>query len=577
LSPLAAIAQTDPPTPIVITSDGAVQGTDLIVRDKNLYTFTSNISGSIVIEKDGVVLDGGGYGLGGETDSDALTLIDVSNVTIRNLAIDTAGTGMILTQISDCSLLNVAVKAERAGIRMRNATATTITDSRIEAKVEYGLSLTYCPSTIITNNTIISTMINAVNCGYSPQCIIAGNNITYKLSQFQLAFGIEFDGSTDCIIKENIVTGFPLAGINLQSNSDSNQVEANHVMNGVDGIRVGYSKNNNLTGNVVADNNGTGLRLESASGNLLRGNRLSNNTQNFVFTSYGTAAINDVDPSNMVDGKPIIYWVNQADKTVPPEAVNISLINCTGITVEDFTFVDGGDCITLAGTVNSTVAHNSLLNNSTLNLYSSTGNNITQNVIADNSKGIVLASSTNNTLTENAFDGNEQGVSASGSSGNIIAANNFTGNQNALYFSGASNNLIYLNNFQNNTLDVGDWGNSYPYASVQPASSGSRVIQMASSRIVNVNFVGPPPLSVNTWDNGTVGNFWSSYNGSDANGDGIGDNPHYLYGNNQDNYPLMQTASAQAIPEFPAWAVLAAVAATVAVVALTKARQKQRE
>jgi len=51
----------------------------------------------------------------------------------------------------------------------------------------------------------------------------------------------------------------------------------------------------------------------------------------------------------------------------------------------------------------------------------------------------------------------------------------------------------------------------------------------------------------NHWDNGSAGNYWSDYTGSDANGDGVGDTPYNIPGRtNQDNYPLMSLFS-------PAW------------------------
>lgn len=44
-----------------------------------------------------------------------------------------------------------------------------------------------------------------------------------------------------------------------------------------------------------------------------------------------------------------------------------------------------------------------------------------------------------------------------------------------------------------------------------------------------------------TWDDGKEGNYWSDYNGTDTNGDGIGDTPYVVDVLNQDRYPLMQT------------------------------------
>jgi hypothetical protein len=43
----------------------------------------------------------------------------------------------------------------------------------------------------------------------------------------------------------------------------------------------------------------------------------------------------------------------------------------------------------------------------------------------------------------------------------------------------------------------------------------------------------------NFWDNGSVGNYWIGYNGTDANGDGIGDTPYVINAEAQDRYPLM--------------------------------------
>jgi nitrous oxidase accessory protein NosD len=72
----------------------------------------------------------------------------------------------------------------------------------------------------------------------------------------------------------------------------------------------------------------------------------------------------------------------------------------------------------------------------------------------------------------------------------------------------AENNIFYRNTFVNNSKGVGYNWDLY----------GAR----------------------NFWDNGKEGNYWSDYNGTDVNGDGVGDTPYIINENNSDRYPLMQ-------------------------------------
>ena len=128
----------------------------------------------------------------------------------------------------------------------------------------------------------------------------------------------------------------------------------------------------------------------------------------------------------------------------------------------------------------------------------------------------------------------------------IIVGNNFENNTIGIFFShGASNNTIYENNFVNNQKDMDDAHSVLPIYEI----------------------------SVNDWDNGSRGNYWSNYNGTDNDGDGIGDTPHFVYENNQDNYPLMSPVDITTIPEFPSWTPLLIMLVAVMVVAVIYKRR----
>jgi parallel beta-helix repeat protein len=171
-----------------------------------------------------------------------------------------------------------------------------------------------------------------------------------------------------------------------------------------------------------------------------------------------------------------------------------------------------------------------------IRVYEGSNNTIRENVIAHNECGIDLYYSENNIISGNIITENNDGVSVWGSgtyAGNVdsgfndITWNNITNNNKGIYFERSGINTVHHNNFVNNIKDWWDYGCT-PWK-----------FQL--------------PLSENIWDDGNEGNYWDTYDGTDNNSDGIGDEPHVLYENNQDNHPLMEPTI---IPEFPSWIIL---------------------
>ena len=83
-----------------------------------------------------------------------------------------------------------------------------------------------------------------------------------------------------------------------------------------------------------------------------------------------------------------------------------------------------------------------------------------------------------------------------------------------------------------------------------PGNTPLSIILSRNSFIDNVvHFCGcfceeyDPSEPIHNWDYSEQGNYWSNYNGTDADDDGIGDTPYIIDVQNRDRYPLMESAA----------------------------------
>jgi hypothetical protein len=186
-----------------------------------------------------------------------------------------------------------------------------------------------------------------------------------------------------------------------------------------------------------------------------------------------------------------------------------------------------------------------------------------------------------NNVTQNTVGSFDVDVRYSNITGNFVSGcfyfleqsrfNTIVGNtiKDAVIALNTEPNVFYLNSFMNNTFKV----------DFSPVRIGS-----------------PSAYSVNIFGNGSLGNYWSNYNGTDANHDGIGDTPYavtiidyksqVLDANVTDPYPLMLPYDIEnntiivppASEPFPtALAVASGVTVTVVVAASLLAYFKKRK
>ncbi len=218
-----------------------------------------------------------------------------------------------------------------------------------------------------------------------------------------------------------------IAGFNtaiMINGSSNNLLEGNKIANSENDLKIiSGSVNNTIIGNSMtgAVYWGKSVYIADSPGNIFRRNAVSNgqrsyfqpsiNKLNFWIECGNTLPLSDlfqdIDASNTLDGKPMCYWVNQHDRTVPSDAGLVALVNCSSIRVENLTLANNGQGLILAAATNSTIKDNRVI-----------GNGI----------GIVLLEASNNTLVGNEITKNVYGV-ALYSNGNIFSANRFSENE----------------------------------------------------------------------------------------------------------------------------------------------------
>jgi parallel beta-helix repeat protein len=394
--------------------------------------------------------------------------------------------------------------------------------------------------------------------------------------------GVFLDNASGNTIYGNEIVGFTgdgpygvPTGIWVSSSSN-NKIESNNITSNIDfGILLHAGSTNNIIVGNILTGNGVGLALNHCPNNTLKNNQIDANNQNFKlgYNSF-SQFIQDIDTSNTIDGKPVYYWINEHNKSVPSDAGFVALGNCANITVRDLQISHSYDSISLINTNDSIITNNYVDNcgNGIFLKYCQninvTGNTVTANldsgigtiacnniIIAENNidsckfgistsgqtsnhvggsgstnmtiyknnitrndPGIYLSLSTNNLISNNYIAENLKGINAISSFRNIIIENTFVeNNEGAVRISGAQNNTFYHNNFIDNN------------------ASG---IQISNPWLVKGN------PEDNIWDNGFEGNYWSDFkqrhpNATEISGSGVWNTPYYINEKNIDHYPLV--------------------------------------
>jgi len=422
------------------------------------------------------------------------------------------------------------------------------------------------------------------------------NTITHNTGTVQL------ENSSSNTITENTIKH--MNQMIYLTGSSGNIISGNTVTDG-SGIYILYSSNDNIISNNTLTNNNQGIHIYGSSNNNLRNNCLTYNKDQFFVSSPDSVLsnfVNQVDTSNTVNGKPIYYWINKRDTTVPSDAGCVVLVNCTNVSVENLNLTEGQG-ILLAWTTYSNITNNTITDGQGIHLtYSSNGNTVSGNIVWSSRYGVLVSYSFDNIIIGNNMTScSVSGVHLSESQGITVIGNTIKSNNQygIALFENAKKNIISENRIEYNKIGI------FVQDSSENLIAGNMIIRnddwgmqledsQHDNRIYHNSFidnrrwktglqVSIPGVNVsgvwedgnpNVWDDGERGNYWSDYltryqNATEIGGTEIGDTPFHINPNNVDNHPVMDV---NMIPEFPSRTILPLFTITMLLIILCKKR-----
>ena len=311
------------------------------------YTLTSDITDSIVVQRDNVILNGAGHKIqgGGFTFSMGVSLWGRKNVTVENMVIKSFYYGIDIEygamndKILGCNIVNNTY----AGIFIGSSSSINVTGNSFSLNVA-GMTLASSPSNNVKANTFdgdglyvsdsYGNMVDGNTVNGKPLVYLekvadrdvtnAGQVILVNCSNIHVenldlsdtTVGVEMWGTPDSrVVNNTIINSYN--SIWLYGNSSDNFISENTITNSRNsGIYLAFSSNNNITANTVFNSRHDGIALESSSDhNRVTGNNVTNNRE------YGISVVGS--SNNVIYHNNFVNNTQQAHIEPSPGASNV--------------------------------------------------------------------------------------------------------------------------------------------------------------------------------------------------------------------------------------------------------------
>jgi parallel beta-helix repeat protein len=263
-------------------------------------------------------------------------------------------------------------------------------------------------------------------------------NSTFSDNQWgdQSGDGIYMYNSSRNLIFNCTIEGNQEHGVNMLM-GDSNTILGGNINDNWVGIRITESHSNAING-LVMSGNSQAIVLSETEGSVVSNNLIQNNSGAIQLRDSGNATLannmmlmngiyingedlhhwntHTIGTDNQVNGRDVIYLKNQTGLTVPANAGQVILANCSHIIVENQDVSNSTTGIALGFSANCTVANNTANHNvESIFIYYSHHNIIENNTASFNEiggydemgVGILLHTSFENQVVNNTVNSND--------------------------------------------------------------------------------------------------------------------------------------------------------------------------
>jgi parallel beta-helix repeat protein len=415
------------------------------------------------------------------------------------------------------------------------------------------------------NLTIIGSEVTSHNVS----AISAQNshNVTVDMNNLSAVngIGVSFFHMDNSTIRGNFKSGGG-SGIEIEY-TENVTISGNTLLDYVDvwvdnGIRVGWSNNATIEGNLVSYTNASAMDIFNSFGPVIKDNTVIDSKYGMIISEVANAVITNntftrngillsgyrnygydshsITPDNMVNGLPLYYHSNCTNVNVDGIPVGQLIVaNCTGFNARNLIipetdvaiqiyYVDGIriSSSTFAGRLASVFS------------FLSGEIDVEGNIIGDTMYGFVFRYSTNITISNNtATRCDYAGIDFMESYNIKVSGNSVSECGYGLRLDRTVNPEVWQNTFSDN------------YYGIYLDNAGSLRVYH-NNFISNTEQAWPDSLPGYKWDDSypSGGNYWSDYLGLDQfsgplqdqpGSDGIGDTPYMISARYQDSYPLM--------------------------------------